>query len=68
MEHELKTTHGAQTRLGCGKAISRHDYPTGGGEGGGSSGGGEGENGGCNCVAATDEEVRAAVEAALINN
>ena len=55
MEHLLKTTHGARTRMGCAKG---HEGSQGGGSGGGE---------GCECVDATEQEVKRAVESALVS-
>ena len=55
-EHVLKTTHGAMTRIGCGRVRESLEGNSGAGSGGGD---------GCTCRKATDQEVKEAVDAAL---
>lgn len=56
-EHVLKTTHGAMTRIGCGRVRESLEE--------GNSGAGSGGGDGCTCRKATDQEVKEAVDAAL---
>ena len=52
----MKTTHGAMTRIGCGRVRESLEGNSGAGSGGGD---------GCTCRKATDQEVKEAVDAAL---